>query len=514
MAKLVLPDDPPAFLAELQRRDFLAFLDRAWPHVCGGQLLVPNWHIPAIGYQLHRVASGDCRRLLVNLPPRNGKSIIISVAWIAWMLGRDPSLNFVCVSYSNELSGKLARDCLSIMQSGWYRELFPGTVISQRRSASYDFETTRGGGRLSTSVQGTLTGRGGDILVLDDLIKPEDANSETIREAVNDWYRSTLVSRLNDKSSGAIICVMQRLHQYDICGMLLEAGGWDHLSLPAIAPDDTLIPLLRGKMHHRKAGDVLHPERESLETLEDQRAQMGSAGFAAQYLQDPIPAEGNVFRSGWLKTSPDDLDPHGFGEIIQSWDTGIKTGTGNAYSVCITAVLRQKEIHIIDVWRGRLEFPDLKRKNVELARLHMARTLLIEDKGSGQELIQTLRSEQNQGVPLPIPRTPTMDKLSRAQGVSSMVEAGQLFLPREAHWLGEFKSELLGFPNARHDDQVDALTQLLDWVRSRWSMRSAWPSGGTVFSLEEDGSVTAYGDDADIFNEHGVDAFDDDLWGP
>lgn len=143
----------------------------------------------------------------------------------------------------------------------------------------------------------------------------------------------------------------------------------------------------------------------------------------------------------------------------------------------------------------------------------MARTLLIEDKGSGQELIQTLRSEQNLGVPLPIPRTPTMDKLSRAQGVSSMVEAGQLFLPREAHWLGEFKSELLGFPNARHDDQVDALTQLLDWVRSRWSMQSAWPSGGTVFSLEADGSVMAYGDDADILNEHGINAFDNDPWG-
>jgi predicted phage terminase large subunit-like protein len=465
MTPIPLPQDPIAFLREMQRRDFPTFLERAWPHISGGELIDPNWHIDALTYQLGRVRAGKCRRLMVNLPPRNAKSKIVSIIWVAFVLGRDPTANFVCVSYSNDLSGKLARDCLSIMMSDWYRELFPGTIITRR--AASDFETTRGGGRLATSVTGTLTGRGGDIIILDDVIKPDEANSETVRNAVNDWYRTTLSSRLNNKKTGAIICVMQRLHQYDLCGLLLEAGSWDQLSLPAIAPEDAVIPLTRGRTHIRRLGDVLHPARESRKTLEEQRAQMGSTAFAAQYQQAPVPALGNVFKAHWFKVTPPEVRLEDGGEIIQSWDTAIKTADGNSFSVCVTAVVRGRQVYVIDVWRGRLEFPDLRRKAIELARLHAARTLLIEDRASGQQLIQTLRSEEPHGVPLPIARSPVTDKLSRAEGVSSIVEAGQLFLPDEAHWLGEFKSELLAFPSGRYVDQVDALTQLLEWVRDR-----------------------------------------------
>ena len=460
-----IPQDPAAFMKAMQRTDFLAFLDRAWPHISGGELIDFSWHIDALAWSLDEVRLGRSRRLLVNLPPRNAKSKIVSIIWIAWMLGRNPALNFVCVSYSNDLSSKLARDCLSIMQSAWYRELFPGTIITRR--AAHDFETTRGGGRLATSVTGTLTGRGGDIIVLDDVIKPDEANSETVRNAVNDWYRSTLSSRLNNKATGAIICVMQRLHQYDLCGLLLEAGSWDQLSLPAIAEEGAVIPLTRGRKHLRRRGDVLHPGRESRQTLADQRNEMGSAAFAAQYQQAPLPALGNVFRASWLKITPPEFRLEDGGEIIQSWDTAIKTADGNSFSVCATALVRNRQVYLLDLWRGRLEFPDLRRKTIELARLHAARTLLIEDRASGQQLIQALFAEEPHGVPLPIRRSPVTDKLSRAEGVSSIVEAGQLFLPAEAHWLGEFKSELLAFPSGRYDDQVDALTQLLEWVRDR-----------------------------------------------
>ena len=214
--------------------------------------------------------------------------------------GQNPKLNFVCVSYSNELSAKLARDCLAIMQAPWYRELFPRTIISAKRSAAYDFETTAGGGRLATSVTGTITGRGGDIIVLDDVIKPDEADSDTVREAVNEWYKRTLASRLDDKASGAIICVMQRLHQYDLAGTMLETGKFRQLSLPAIAQADEVIQLTRGRSHIRRVGDVLHPQRESLEVLEEIRAEMGSRAFAAQYQQDPVPALGNILKAAWF----------------------------------------------------------------------------------------------------------------------------------------------------------------------------------------------------------------------
>lgn len=497
------PQNAAVFLRQMQRRDFLTFLDRAWPYISGGQLLARNWHIDAMACRLDRVRTGRSRRLLINLPPRNAKSKTVSIIWVAWMLGQDPSLNFVCVSYSEKLSGNLARDCLTIMLAPWYRELFPRTII--RRFAALDFETTAGGGRLATSVTGSLTGRGGDIIILDDVIKPDEASSEVTREAVNNWYRTTLASRLNDKESGAIICVMQRLHQFDLPGMLLEAGAWDHLALPAIAMEDEIIPLTRGRRHLRRRGDLLHPERESRAALDEQFAMMGSSAFAAQYQQAPLPALGNIFKASWLK-SYDALDASEGGEIVQSWDTGIKTAEGNSFSVCITAVVRNRHVYILDVWRGRVEFPDLRKKAIELARLHCAATLLVEDRASGSQLIQTLRSEQTAGVPLPIACQPDSDKRTRAEGVSSMVEAGQLLLPREAHWLGEFKSELLSFPSGRYDDQVDALSQLLAKVRNQWTDQVttnagplAWVEGegwigeGSEFVSDDYGDLDPWG---------------------
>lgn len=448
----------------------MAFLQKAWPEVTGGELISWNWHLDAMAHQLERVANRDGRRLIVNLPPRNGKSKLISIIWVAFMLGQDPTLNFVCVSYSKDLSGKLARDCLSIMQSDWYQALFPATKISRKRSANWDFETTRGGGRLATSVTGTLTGRGGDIIILDDVIKPEEAMSEVARDNVNNWFRSTLSSRLNDKSSGTIICVMQRLHEYDLSGMLLEASGWDHLALPAIAQEDATITLTRGKAHHRKAGDVLHPEREALPVLEELKVAMGSPAFNAQYQQDPVPAQGNIFQASWLKYfDAGEFEP--YGEILQSWDTAIKTGPTNDWSVCITAAVIGQDVYILDVWRGRLEFPELHKKAVELGLEHWAGTVLIEDKASGSQLLQALRSETNSRVSRPLARNLEADKVTRAAGVSSMVEAGRVHLPTGASWLDEFTRELLSFPNSRFDDQVDALSQLLARARDIASWR-------------------------------------------
>jgi predicted phage terminase large subunit-like protein len=460
-------DNPQLFLNELCRRSFAAFLRKAWAHITSGELIAWNWHLDAIAFELARVEAGENLRLLVTIPPRNGKSKTISVIWVAWMLGRDPTRNFVCVSYSNELSGKLARDCLSIMRSSWYQEIFPGTVISAKRFTATDFETTAGGGRLATSVTGTLTGRGGDIIILDDVIKPDEANSETTRNAVNEWYRSTLASRLNDKASGAIICVMQRLHQDDLAGMLIETGEWHQLSLPAIATRDEAIALSRGRFYHRRAGEPLHEAREPLPVLLALQASMGSIAFSAQYQQEPVPASGNMIRREWLKTyDPVQLDRKR-GRIIQSWDTAGKDNPDNDWSVCVTALVVDRRIYLLDVSRARLTFPDLRVRAISLARDHRAQVLLIEDQSSGTQLIQTLRSEAPRGVPEPIGRRPDRDKLSRVAGVSAMIEAGQLFLPQEAAWLAEFCSELLGFPNARHDDQVDALAQLMTWVRDR-----------------------------------------------
>lgn len=455
----------PDFYDELARRDFSMFLRVAFPLLHGGALLDWNWHLDAMVHALDRVRDQSCRRLLVNLPPRNLKSFAISVAWVAWMLGRNPGLNIVCVSYSSKLSEHLARQCLSLMQTATYLRLFPKTKISRKRSASHDFHTSAGGGRLASSITGTLTGRGGDIIIIDDPIKPDDVFSDVVREKVNEWFRSTLASRLNNKLSGAIICVMQRLHQYDLAGLMLEDGGWEHLSLPAIADEDRAYTLTRNRSYLFRKDEVLHPDREPLQALLQIRQEQGSDTFNAQYLQSPVAARGNIILAEWLVYQEGPPPTHG--EVIQSWDTGVKDGERNDYSACVTARLVGKHIHILDVFRKRLLFPDLQRAVIAHALEHRASTLLVEDAASGAQLLTMLRENATPGVPFPIPRTPEKDKISRVHGISSMIESGRMVLPASAPWLTDFKAELLAFPSARFDDQVDALSQLLGWVALR-----------------------------------------------
>ena len=456
--------NPQAFLDELVRRDFPSFVLRAFPTIRGGATLDLNWHIEAIAHTLALVASGDCKRLLITLPPRNLKSFITSVAWVAWQLGQDPRKSFVCVSYSNELSAKFARDCKAIMQSDWYRRCFPKTIISAVRTATNDFDTTMGGGRLATSIGGTLTGRGGDVIIIDDPHKPDEASSDTMRESVVEWFSTTLASRLNDKKNGAIITVMQRLHQYDLAGMLLETGEWEQLCIPAIASQDEIIPITRGRTYARVEGEPLHAEREPLEELLRIKASIGSTLFEAQHQQQPLPAKGNIIKAEWLKTY-EQVPEHA--RIIQSWDTASKTEERCDYSVCITAAVVKRKVYLLHVWRERVEFNDLYARTKYLARHWTPKALLIEDAGNGTALLQHLRNNEPRGVPTPVARKPKLDKLTRLEGVTPMIEAGDLLLPCEAPWLATFKAELLGFPSTRHDDQVDALSQLLNWVDYR-----------------------------------------------
>lgn len=445
------------------RQDFLSFLQKAFETASGGDRFAPNWHIDAIAWQLERIREGDNTRLIVTMPPRYLKSITISVAWVAWMLGKDPSKKFICISYSGDLAKKHANDCRAVMQTAWYQRAFPNTRIPRGRAGEMDFFTTKGGGRMSTSVGGTLTGRGGDIIVIDDPIKPDEAMSETTRNRVLEWYSNTLLSRLNDKEKGSIILVMQRLHEEDLAGHLLEHGDCFHLSLPAIAEDNQEVEIARNRTYRRKTGEALHASREPVERLEVMKRAMGSGMFSAQYQQSPVPAEGLYVKRKWLKRykmAPEKLPGD---VIVQSWDTASKDGAFNDWSVCVTVLKRKKQVFVIDVFRGKLQFPDLRRKVLELARRYDADALLIEDAASGLQLIQQLREEKPQGVPSPIAIKPDGDKKTRFSAQIHRIEAGDLLLPVDAPWLADFEKEILGFPNLKYDDQVDALVQLLGW---------------------------------------------------
>jgi len=253
----------------LLRTEFKAFLHKVFNTLSPGQTYVPTWHVEAIAWQLDRVRRGEVRRLIINMPPRSLKSIAASVAFPAFVLGHQPSRRIICVSYSGDLAKKHANDFRAVLESPWYRSAFPATQIGPYKNSETEIELTERGFRLATSVGGTLTGRGGDIIVIDDPLKPDDALSEAKRSAANQWFTNTLLSRLDDKRTGAIVVVMQRVHIDDLTGFLLgQSDEWEVLSLPAIAHHDATIPLSAERIHHRKAGEALSPEREPLAVLD------------------------------------------------------------------------------------------------------------------------------------------------------------------------------------------------------------------------------------------------------
>jgi predicted phage terminase large subunit-like protein len=462
-----LPATPsPEVIKALLRQDLYSFSVKAFEHVFPGIEYLPSWHHKVIAYHLMQVFDGKITRLIINVPPRSLKSFLTVVSFVAFMLGRMPSSNLVCVSYSQELANKHARDCRALMESPFYRDLFPGARLNPRRTTEGDFMTTSRGGRLATSIGGTLTGRGGDVIIIDDPIKPVDAASERARQAAIEWADNTLMSRLNNKRKGAIVLVMQRLHDDDLAGHLLARGGWIHLKIPAIAQKLEGFKYAPTKFHFRNKGEVIHPELEPIEVLDDLRLAMGSANFSAQYLQEPEPADSDLIKWSWFRTYDKIPGSSGNDEIWQSWDTAIKADELNDYSACVTALVRDRRYYILNVYRARLDYPSLKQQIVRHAQAfgdNRAR-VLIEDKGSGSSLIQDLRHDR---LVRPISFEPEGDKVSRLVCQTAVIERGDVFLPETAPWLDEFRKEILQFPNGKHDDQVDALSQFLNHMALR-----------------------------------------------
>lgn len=462
-----MPSDT-ALLSALLRQRFDAFVERTFTELNPGTVYLPNWHIEAIEYQLMRCMTGEINRLLITMPPRSLKSISASVAFPAWLLGHDPGAEIICASYASDLATELARDTRQIMLAPWYRRAFPGTRLT--RATEDRLTTTRGGGRLATSVGGSLTGMGGDFIIVDDPLKALDALSESARTKHLQWFDGTLLSRLNNKQTGVIIVVMQRVHMDDLAGHLIDRGGWEVLELPAIAetPQDIILP--GNQVHRRLPGDVLHPEREPLEVLEKMRVELGTMGFAAQYQQNPIPMEGNYFKPSWIQLL-DQMPLREFDDgVYQSWDMAMKDGESNDYSVCTTWLVKAKQYYLLDVWRGRADFPTLRHRVRELAVQYNPQKVIIEDTASGVPILQELKRENRGDIKFQAYQ-PKGDKVSRFSAVTPRMEEGKVFMPKDAPWLPALLKELLVFPEGTHDDQVDSISQFLDWYQNRPKVR-------------------------------------------
>ena len=415
------------------------------------------WHLEQLAAKLESVERGECKRLIVTMPPRHGKSEMVSLRFPCWYLGRRPESLVVQSGYAESIALLHSRQARDIFVSPECRALFGNvnyrperagqeTIIPERQ-AVHEWGTKQGGSYYAVGVGGGLTGRGYNVGIIDDPTKDaEEAGSQLIRDKVWEWYRTVFRTRAHPDA--AIIIVMTRWHKDDLAGRLLEqmradptADQWEVLHLPAISESK-----------------ALWPERYPIEALLNIQSTIGSQAFESLYQGNPTIAEGNIIKREWWKYY---TEKPNFNRIIHSWDTAFKTGQSNDYSVCTVWGESDNAYYLLDVWRRKVEFPELKRAVSALYDKDKPRVVLVEDKASGQSLIQELRRETRAPIlPIKVDR----DKASRVYAITPLIEAGKVFIPKNAPWLHSFIEELSSFPTAEHDDQVDSTTQALNFM--------------------------------------------------
>jgi predicted phage terminase large subunit-like protein len=443
------------------RTNLTSFVTKTFHTINPGMKYEPNWHIDLICDYLESVADGSIKRLIINIPPRSLKSVCISVAFPAWLLGLNPAKRIMCASYSNILSIKHSLDTRFVMNSSWYNDIFPNTILSNKHNQKTKFLTTKNGFRFATSVGGSATGEGGDMLIIDDPHNPSKINSSLIRKKTIEWFEQTFVTRLNDRSTGAIIIVMQRLHSHDLCGYLLENfNNWEHLKIPVIA-NQNYVYYVKNHQYNFYKDETLHKIRDKLDDLIKLEKDIGISNYHAQYMQEPI---SNNFALLKLENiSFYEKLPRNFEYIVQSWDSAIKISESSDYSVCSTFGILDSKYYLISIYRAKLTYPQLKSQFEQLAKKYNPQIILIEDKASGQQLLQDVQISNNIRI---IGIKPRMDKVTRFATIIHMFENASILLPKDTKQNINILNELLNFPYSKHDDIVDSISQFLNFIKN------------------------------------------------
>lgn len=434
------------------------FLGRSFRALNPGKELSSALYVRGLCHVLERVVRGEVRRLIIELPPRHLKSTVASMILPAWILGRDPTKRIVCVSYSNDLAQSFSHKCRSLMQDPFYRACFPAMQFDPKKNAVAEFHTTQKGFRLATSMQGTMTGKGGDIVILDDPMKAQDTHSQTARDAVFETYQNTIATRLDDPKTGAIIVVCQRLHEDDLLGRLKQTGNWEVLSLPAIALEDQTVALGDGMEYKRKRGVPLDTDRIGLDEYAKIRSEIGHLAFEAEDQQRPVLPGGNLIKLEWFGGYEKALPREKYEAVVQSWDTAAIPGVSNDYTVCTTWGIIGNYVDLLDVHRQQHLYPEILNAALALHKKWKPNLVIIEKAITGYSLKPDL---VKRGVTQATWLSPEKGKVDRMIAQTAKIETGLVRLPKFAHWLEAFKAEVSAFPKSKYDDQVDSMSQLL-----------------------------------------------------
>jgi predicted phage terminase large subunit-like protein len=473
---------------ELATRRLREFVRQAWPIIEPSTPFVPGFHIEAIVEHLEAVSLGQIRNLIINVPPRHMKSLLVSVLWPAWEWIRWPERRWLYSSYGAQLSIRDSIKCRRLIESPWYQARWLDRfALTSDQNTKSRFDNNRSGYRIATSVGGAATGEGGDRNVCDDPHNVSEVESDAVRKATLDWFDVVMSTRVNDPRTAAKVVVMQRCHQRDLSGHLLAQGGWEHLCLPAEYEGPTRVTSIGWSDPRAEVNELLWPERFGPEEIANLKVSLGSYAAAGQLQQRPSPAGGGIFKRHWFRyfqprganlppvivRMPDGSTteiaaievPPGAVEQIQSWDCSFKDLDTSDYVVGQVWARKGAYFLLGDQVRGRMDCPGTVKAVRELtAKWPATAAILIEDKANGSAVIQMLQHE----IPGLLPVNPSGGKIARAQAISPLIEAGNVYLPHPdyAPWVDDFIEECVQFPNGAHDDQVDAMTQAL----LRWHM--------------------------------------------
>jgi len=470
--RLALSDER---LTRQAMRSLRTYVKLAWPILEPQTPFLPNWHIDLLCEYLEAVTAGEITRLLINVPPRYMKSLLVSVLWPTWEWIQAPHTRWVFASYAEALSTKHSLDRRTVLQSDWYRARWGHRVrLLPAQNEKQQYQNDQRGVMVATSVGGSVTGKGGNRIVVDDPHNPMQAESDTQREQAITFFNRTLSTRLDDKARGAFVVVMQRLHHRDLSAVCLEQG-FTHVRLPAESETRTTILFPRsGRTVTREPGDLLWPLREDAKALAAQKVALGAYAYAGQYQQQPSPRGGGLFKREWWRFY-DELPR--LDRQAQSWDLAFKDGETSDYVVGLVAGQKGADIYLIDRFKERVAFQRTCTAITTLATKYPETgAIFIEDHANGAAVIDALKQRVHGLIPV----KPEGGKFGRASACEPRVEAGNVHLPRPTApngtpipsraWVHDFIEQLAIFPNGEHDDDVDAFTQLLvRWRRPAWS---------------------------------------------
>jgi predicted phage terminase large subunit-like protein len=457
-------------LEEIPNYRLSTFVRDAWHTVEPATPLDFNWHAEIICDHLEAVSRGEIKRLIINVPPRHGKSLLVSVLWPAWSWIQDPHTRWLFASYSGELSMKHSVDRRTVIRSLWYQERFAWRFTMMRdQNAKTEFLNDSQGVMYAGSVGGSITGRGGDFLILDDPHNTKELQTETQLENAIRFYQTTLVTRLNDPERSAIVIIMQRLHENDLTGHLLatEPEKWTHLCLRGIAEEKETFKLKSGKAVVRMTGDPLWPSRYPRSVLDEQRRTMGSYNFAGQIQQRPSPREGTIFNPNhWRRFRVEQKEYPNFYVVAISVDAAFKAGIENDFvGIQCWGFTGDGRSYILDYRLEHLGYSATKAAIRGMKAKWEERgvdvhVVLIEDAANGPAIIEELSQE------FTVHALETAGgKLARAYAVQPDVEAGNVYVPDDTEWGEKLVQRAAGFPTIKNDDDIDAMTHALNWRR-------------------------------------------------